>query len=136
MRIGSSAHEEVCTDAAGRGLRVRPVFEHGPRHCSVQEGVRRVVREGLEERGVRRRGQESQLPVCHGKNAEGKEDKKVRNAYGKALDKLLDKKEDAKNDEKIQAALEKSPRKNRTPTMPVRPPSASLIAQGKLPSGN
>src|SRR5690348_12436029 len=34
--------------------------------------------------------------ICHGKNAEGKEDKKVRNAYGKALDKLLDKKADAK----------------------------------------
>ncbi len=42
--------------------------------------------------------------ICHGKNAEGKEDKKVRNAYGKALAKLLNKKDDAKNVEKIQAA--------------------------------
>ncbi len=45
--------------------------------------------------------------VCHAKNAEGKEDKKVRNEYGKALDVLLDKKTDAQDKPKIQEALDK-----------------------------
>ena len=63
--------------------------------------------------------------ICHGKNAEGKEDKKVRNAYGKALAKLLNKKDDAKNVEKIQAGSTPWPRKSRTPTIRSRPPLAS-----------
>lgn len=51
--------------------------------------------------------------VCHGKNAQGKDDKKVRNAYGMALQKLIGK-NDVKDKAKIQKALdtvagEKSP---------------------------
>jgi len=71
--------------------------------------------------------------ICHGKNAEGKEDKKLRNAYGKALDKLLDKKEDAKNVEKIQAALDTVAKEKSNPDDPASPTFGELIAQGKLP---
>ncbi|HVU85726.1 MAG TPA: hypothetical protein VHD36_00270 [Pirellulales bacterium] len=74
--------------------------------------------------------------ICHGKNAEGKEDKKVRNAYGKALDKLLDKKEDAKNVEKIKAALETVAKEKSNPDDPSSPTFGDLLSQGKLPSGN
>ncbi|HUY35188.1 MAG TPA: hypothetical protein VMV69_20755 [Pirellulales bacterium] len=67
--------------------------------------------------------------VCHGKK-DGKEDKKVRNDYGKALDILLDKKADAKNKEKIQKSLdtvydEKVPGKDET--------FGDRIKAGKLP---
>ena len=74
--------------------------------------------------------------VCHGKNAEGKEDKKVRNPYGQALDKLLDKKEDAKNKEKIQAALETVAKEKSNPDDPSSPTFGDLISSGKLPGGN
>jgi len=73
--------------------------------------------------------------VCHGKNAEGKDDKKVRNAYGKALDKLLDKKEDAKNKEKIQAALETVAKEKSNPDDANSPTFGDLIKSGKLPGG-
>ncbi len=68
--------------------------------------------------------------VCHGKK-DGKEDKKVRNDYGKALGKLLNK-DDAKNKEKIKKALdtvynEKVP--DGTETFGDR------IKAGKLPGG-
>ncbi|MGH7193970.1 MAG: hypothetical protein ACREJM_10615 [Candidatus Saccharimonadales bacterium] len=43
--------------------------------------------------------------VCHGKDAQGKENKKVRNEYGKALSKLIGK-NDKKDKAKIQQALE------------------------------
>ncbi len=51
--------------------------------------------------------------VCHGKDAQGKENKKIRNEYGKALSKLINK-NDKKDKPKIQKALdtvagEKSP---------------------------
>lgn len=51
--------------------------------------------------------------VCHGKDAQGKENKKIRNEYGKALSKLINK-NDKKDKTKIQKALdsvadEKSP---------------------------
>ncbi len=74
--------------------------------------------------------------ICHGKNAEGKDDKKVRNAYGKALDKLLDKKEDAKNVEKIKSALETVAKEKSNPDDPSSPTFGELISQGKLPGGN
>ena len=74
--------------------------------------------------------------LCHGKNAEGKDDKKVRNAYGKALDKLLDKKEDAKNKEKIQAALDTVAGEKSNPDDPSSPTFGELLKQGKLPGGN
>ncbi len=68
--------------------------------------------------------------VCHGKK-DGKEDKKVRNDYGKALNKLLNK-DDAKNKVKINKALdtvydEKVP--DGTETFGDR------IKAGKLPGG-
>lgn len=43
--------------------------------------------------------------VCHGKDAQGKENKKIRNEYGKALSKLINK-DDKKDKAKIQKALE------------------------------
>lgn len=43
--------------------------------------------------------------VCHGKDAQGKENKKIRNEYGKALSKLIGK-NDKKDKPKIQKALE------------------------------
>ena len=43
--------------------------------------------------------------VCHGKDAQGKENKKIRNEYGKALSKLIGK-DDKKDKAKIQKALE------------------------------
>ncbi|HEY4310234.1 MAG TPA: hypothetical protein VGN12_12355 [Pirellulales bacterium] len=72
--------------------------------------------------------------ICHGKNAEGKEDKKVRNAYGKALDKLLDKKDDAKNVEKIRAALETVAKEKSNPDDASSPTFGELLSEGKLPS--
>jgi len=74
--------------------------------------------------------------VCHGKNAAGKDDKKVRNAYGKALDKLLDKKADAKNPEKIQEALEKVAKEKVDDKKPDSPTFGDLIKAGKLPGGD
>jgi cytochrome c553 len=74
--------------------------------------------------------------VCHGKNAEGKEDKKVRNPYGQALDKLLDKKEDAKNKDKIQAALDTVAKEKSNPDDGSSPTFGDLINSGKLPGGN
>lgn len=74
--------------------------------------------------------------VCHGKNAEGKEDKKTRNAYGKALDKLLDKKKDIKDKEKIQKALDKVAGEKVDETKPDSPTFGELIKAGKLPGGD
>ncbi len=72
--------------------------------------------------------------VCHGKNAAGKEDKKVRNAYGKALNKLLTKK-DKDDKEKIRAALEKVAGEKSDPSKPDSPTFGELIKAGKLPGG-
>jgi cytochrome c553 len=74
--------------------------------------------------------------VCHAKNAEGKEDKKIRNAYGKALDILLDKKTDAKDVAKIQGALDTVAKEKSNPDDPNSPTFGDLIASGKLPGGN
>jgi cytochrome c553 len=74
--------------------------------------------------------------VCHAKNAEGKEDKKIRNAYGKALDVLLDKKTDAKDVAKIQGALDTVAKEKSNPDDPNSPTFGDLIASGKLPGGN
>lgn len=70
--------------------------------------------------------------VCHGKDDNGKEQKKIRNAYGKALEKLIKKME--KDKEKInegldQAADEKSSDKKDAPTF------GELIKDHKLPGG-
>jgi hypothetical protein len=74
--------------------------------------------------------------VCHAKNAEGKEDKKIRNAYGKALDALLDKKTDAKDVAKIQAALDTVANEKSNPDDASSPTFGDLIKSGKLPGGN
>jgi len=74
--------------------------------------------------------------ICHGKNAEGKEDKKIRNAYGKALDALLDKKTDAKDVAKIQAALDTVAKEKSNPDDASSPTFGDLIMSGKLPGGN
>jgi CxxC motif-containing protein (DUF1111 family) len=70
--------------------------------------------------------------TCHGKNEMGKDDKKVRNAYGQALNKLLTK-EDVKNKDKIQKALtevEEKKAKEDGPTF------GELLNDGKLPAGD
>ena len=74
--------------------------------------------------------------VCHAKNAEGKEDKKVRNAYGKALDVLLDKKADKDDVPKIQAALDAVAKEKSNPDDPKSPTFGDLIKEGKLPGGD
>lgn len=74
--------------------------------------------------------------VCHGKNAAGKDDKKVRNAYGKALKKLLNKKTDAKDPEKIQKALEKVAGEKVDESKPDSPTFGDRIKAGKLPGGD
>lgn len=63
--------------------------------------------------------------VCH----KGKS-KKMRNAYGEALDKLLDKKADAKNKEKIAEALDTVAGQK----SPDGPTFGELIKEGKLPA--
>jgi cytochrome c553 len=73
--------------------------------------------------------------VCHGKNADGKEDKKVRNAYGEALDKLLDKKADIKNKEKIVKSLEEFGKMHSDPDDDISTTFGDLIKEGKLPGG-
>jgi hypothetical protein len=70
--------------------------------------------------------------ICHGKNAEGKEDKKVRNAYGKALSKLLTKK-DKDDTAKIKSALETVAKEKSNPEDPKSPTFGELLSQGKLP---
>ncbi len=72
--------------------------------------------------------------VCHGKNAEGKQDTKLRNAYGKALDELLDKKTDAKDKEKIVKALDTVAAQKSNPSDPKSPTFGDLIKEGKLPA--
>ncbi|MBI2824389.1 MAG: hypothetical protein HYX69_06855 [Planctomycetia bacterium] len=73
--------------------------------------------------------------VCHAKNAEGKEDKKLRNPYGQALDQLLDKKTDMNNKQKIQEALDKVAEMKSNASDPKSPTFGDLIKQGKLPGG-
>ena len=73
--------------------------------------------------------------VCHGKNAEGKEDKKVRNAYGAALAKLLNK-NDAKDIDKIKASLETVSKEKSDPDKAGSPTFGELIKEGKLPAGD
>lgn len=71
--------------------------------------------------------------VCHGKNAEGKEDKKVRNEYGKAVGKLVTKK-DKDDTAKIKAALEQVAKEKSNPEDANSPTFGELISKGKLPS--
>ncbi|MES1212978.1 MAG: hypothetical protein ABUL64_00185 [Singulisphaera sp.] len=73
--------------------------------------------------------------ICHGKNAEGKEDKKIRNAYGKALAKLLTKK-DKDDTAKIKSALETVAKEKSNPDDANSPTFGELLSQGKLPGGN
>jgi hypothetical protein len=72
--------------------------------------------------------------VCHGKNAEGKDDKKVRNAYGEALTKVIMKNE--KDKAKIIEALDKVAKEKSKADDANSPTFGALIAEGKLPSGN
>jgi cytochrome c553 len=74
--------------------------------------------------------------LCHGKNDKGKEDKKVRNAYGKALSKLLDKKKDVKNKEKIRKALDTVAGEKVDEKKADSPTFGELIKAGKLPGGD
>ena len=69
--------------------------------------------------------------VCHGKDDKGKDNKKVRNAYGAALDKLLSK-EDVKNKDKIQEALDKVA-EEKVSEAPDAPTFGDRLAGGKLP---
>jgi hypothetical protein len=68
--------------------------------------------------------------TCHGKNAEGKDDKKVRNVYGKALDELLTK-DDKANKEKIQKALREVESKRAKEGGPT---FGELLKDGRLPA--
>ncbi|MDX1965501.1 MAG: hypothetical protein SFX18_20310 [Pirellulales bacterium] len=63
--------------------------------------------------------------ICHGPKA-----KKVRNAYGKALDELLDKKKDKMDAEKIQAALLKVAEQKSSDDGPT---FGELLKKGVLP---
>jgi hypothetical protein len=78
---------------------------------------------------------QAKCSVCHGKNAQGKDDKKVRNSYGMALSDLLDMKADIKNKEKIQQALEKVEGEHSVKDDPKSPTFGDLIKEGKLPGG-
>jgi hypothetical protein len=71
--------------------------------------------------------------VCHGKDAEGKEQKKIRNEYGKAVGKLVTKK-DKDDVEKIKAALETVAKEKSNPEDPNSPTFGELISKGKLPA--
>jgi len=84
---------------------------------------------------------EAKCNVCHGKNAEGKDDKKVRNEYGKAVAKYLkkadftgdDKKYDPKSDEgmkALNAGLEKAGAEKSSSGKTF----AELLKAGELPA--
>jgi hypothetical protein len=76
---------------------------------------------------------EKKCNTCHGKNPDtGKDDKKVRNRYGKALDELLTK-DDAKNKEKIQEALDTAYDMPSDPDDEDSPTFGELIEMGILP---
>lgn len=68
--------------------------------------------------------------TCH----KGK-DKKMRNAYGDALDKLLDKKADMKDVEKIQKALVEVESMPSDPNDEKSATFGDLIKRGELPGG-
>ena len=72
--------------------------------------------------------------ICHGKDANGKQDTKLRNAYGQALDKLLDKKTDIKDAPKIQKALDTVAGEKSNPSDAASKTFGELIKDGKLPS--
>lgn len=67
--------------------------------------------------------------VCHGNNAAGKPDKKVRNDYGKALGKMVSKK-DKKDAAKIQKALKDI---EATKTADGKTTFGELLSKGDLP---
>jgi hypothetical protein len=71
--------------------------------------------------------------ICHGKDATGKPDNKVRNAYGQALDKLLDRKTDIKDVPKIQQALDTVAKEKSNPSDASSKTFGELIKDGKLP---
>lgn len=69
--------------------------------------------------------------VCHGKNDQGKDDKKVRNVYGQALSDALGATK-VKEKEKIQEALDAAAEKKASDDGPS---FGELINMGKLPAG-
>jgi len=73
--------------------------------------------------------------VCHGKNAEGKVDNKVRNKYGEALEPLMGKK-NQKEVDKIIEALDKAAGEKSDSAKAGSPTFGELIKQGKLPAGD
>jgi hypothetical protein len=72
--------------------------------------------------------------VCHGKNDEGKEDKKIRNHYGMAIAKLVGKNQ--KDKAKIEAALEAVAAEKSDPNKPNSLTFGQLLKEGKLPAGH
>jgi len=72
--------------------------------------------------------------VCHGKNDQGKEDKKIRNRYGMAIAKLVGKNQ--KDKAKIEAALETVAKEKSDPAKPNSPTFGELLKEGKLPGGH
>jgi cytochrome c553 len=70
--------------------------------------------------------------ICHGKNAAGKQDTKIRNAYGQSLNKLL-KKTDKKDVMKIQKALDTVAAEKSDPNDAASKTFGDLIKDGKLP---
>src|SRR5262249_21964585 len=70
--------------------------------------------------------------VCHGKNAEGKDDKKVRNSYAQAICKHVMNNE--KDNQKIIDALDSAAKEKSKADYPSSPTFGDLIKGGKLPS--
>ena len=64
-----------------------------------------------------------------------RDDKKIRNDYGKQLAKLVTK-ADKKNKAKIQAALDAVAKLKSAPSDPTSPTFGEKIANGKLPAAN
>ncbi len=79
-----------------------------------------------EEKAYAEKVEKVKCDLCH----KGK-DKKVKNAYGEALDKLLDKKTDAKDKAKIATAFDTVADQK----SPAGPTFGELIKEGKLPVG-
>ncbi len=85
-----------------------------------------------EEKELAKAFDDKKCNVCHGKNDEGKDDKKVRNIYGKALDELLSK-DDQGDKEKIKEALKEVAEKKIDEEDEESPTFGDRIKDGKLP---
>lgn len=72
--------------------------------------------------------------ICHAAKPDGKQDTKVRNAYGQALDKLLDK--NVKDATKIQKALDDIANEKSKPSDAASKTFGERIKEGKLPAAD